>query len=354
MIKFAEAVLAWFDVHGRKSLPWQIAPTAYGVWVSEIMLQQTQVQTVVPYYVRFMARFPTLQDLARADRDDVLHHWSGLGYYARARNLHATACQVVRDFAGQFPETLSGLQALPGIGRSTAGAILALAGNKRYPILDGNVKRVLSRYHAVAGWPGSAAVEQRLWLHAEHHTPVDRVADYTQAMMDLGATVCTRSRPGCTTCPLVSDCQAYRLGTPTAFPQPRPAKRLPLRTTRCLLIQNGTGDVLLVQRPTAGLWGGLWTFPECGVDVDPVAWCRDALQCITEHRDEWEPVRHTFSHFQLDLVPVRLQLRRMPTRVMEDPGTLWYKFSAPATIGLAAPVAALLTRLRLLNEDATP
>ncbi|MGD1984639.1 MAG: A/G-specific adenine glycosylase, partial [Chromatiaceae bacterium] len=235
---FATRILAWFAQHGRKDLPWQRPTDPYRVWVSEIMLQQTQVGTVVPYFERFMHRFPTLSDLADATLDEVLHHWSGLGYYARARNLHAAARQVMVEHDGRLPTEIDRLQALPGIGRSTAGAVLSLACGQRQVILDGNVKRVLARHHAVDGWPGRTAVAKRLWSIAERLTPVQRVAEYNQAMMDLGATLCTRRRPSCDRCPVNDDCVARRQGDPHDYPGSKPQRRLPERTVRMLMVRR--------------------------------------------------------------------------------------------------------------------
>lgn len=241
---FAAAVLAWFDCHGRKDLPWQQQPTLYRVWVSEIMLQQTQVATVIPYFERFMARFPRVDLLAQAALDEVLALWSGLGYYARARNLHRTAGTIMSQHGGCFPTRFDQVVALPGVGRSTAGAILSLALGERHPILDGNVKRVLARYHALAGWPGKPKVAQRLWEIAETNTPETRVADYNQAMMDLGATLCRRIQPQCQQCPLASECRGYLLGKPMHYPSPRPKQALPERSTVMLMLRNSDGAVL--------------------------------------------------------------------------------------------------------------
>ncbi|MDQ2694431.1 MAG: A/G-specific adenine glycosylase, partial [Pseudomonadota bacterium] len=274
---FSRRVLDWHDRHGRKNLPWQQAPTPYRVWVAEIMLQQTQVATVIPYYRRFLARFPDIAALADAPLDDVLHLWSGLGYYARARNLHRAAV-ILRDrHGGELPLDFAALRALPGIGRSTAGAILAQAAGRRHAILDGNVRRVLARYHAVAGWPGQAAVNDALWEYAEGHTPHDRLAAYTQAMMDLGALVCTRRRPACAACPLAGGCQAHAQGRETDYPETRPRRQLPVRATRMLLLCAATGEVLLERRPPSGVWGGLWSFPECPPAADVAGWCRETL-----------------------------------------------------------------------------
>lgn len=261
MMTFADKVLVWFDQHGRKDLPWQQNPTPYRVWVSEIMLQQTQVATVIPYYERFMQRFPDVQTLADAPQDDVLKHWEGLGYYSRARNLHKTAQQVRDEYAGAFPTTLPSMEALAGIGRSTAAAILSLSHGQREAILDGNVKRVLARYHAIAGWSGEPRTLKQLWEHAEQHLPASRNADYTQAMMDMGATLCTRSKPLCLLCPLQDGCQAFQQGRPHDYPGKRPKKNLPEKSAIALLLRNHDGELLLQHRPPHRHLGRLMEFP---------------------------------------------------------------------------------------------
>ncbi|MGB1880849.1 MAG: A/G-specific adenine glycosylase, partial [Gammaproteobacteria bacterium] len=262
----AARVIAWFEQHGRRDLPWQHPRTPYRVWLSEIMLQQTQVQTVVPYFIAFTERFPSLPALAAADIDAVLHLWSGLGYYSRARNLHRAARLVVEQHDGELPDSVEALEALPGIGRSTAAAIVAQAWDRPAAILDGNVKRVLARYHAEPGWPGDSAVLRRLWTLAEAHLPTTRACDYTQAMMDLGATVCTRSRPACPACPLREDCSARASDSQTRYPGPRPRRTLPERQTTFLILIDDHNRLLLERRPPAGIWGGLWCFPELGGD----------------------------------------------------------------------------------------
>ena len=342
---FARRVLAWFEDHGRKDLPWQRAASPYRVWVSEIMLQQTQVGTVIPYYERFMARFPTVCELAAAPDDEVLHYWSGLGYYARARNLHRTARQVCEMLGGQFPDDLATMQSLPGIGRSTAAAILSLAKGQRAVILDGNVKRVIARYFAIAGWPGTAAVSNRLWALADSVTPPDRVAHYNQAIMDLGATVCSRSRPSCGACPLRNGCVAHRQGNPEAHPGRKPKKALPEKAVRMLLVCDPEGAVLIERRPPTGVWGGLWCLPETAVDTDPLDWCIDQLAEAAVLGRRLPARRHTFSHFHLDIEPIEILLDRPGSAVMEAHSRLWYNPKAPNSVGLAAPVARLLAEV---------
>jgi len=336
---FAGDLLTWFDDHGRKDLPWQQDTSPYRVWLSEIMLQQTQVSTVVPYFRRFTERYANVRQLAGAPLDAVLHLWTGLGYYARARNLHKTARIVTDEHGGRFPASVEALSALPGIGRSTAGAIVAIAHGQRAVILDGNVKRVLSRYHAVEGWPGRAPITARLWQHADQHTPASRIADYTQAIMDLGATLCTRSKPRCEECPLQTACQASQQGNPLDYPGKKPGKSLPVRSSMFLVMSNPAGEVLLTQRPATGLWGGLWTFPQCDPEADIARACAQA-GC---HALEWymdPPRRHSFSHYHLDYTPVRIRVEPH-SRVGETSG-IWYNPRKPATLGLPAPVAALL------------
>ena len=346
---FSGKLLAWFNCHGRTDLPWQINPTAYRVWVSEIMLQQTQVATVIPYYQKFMTRFPQVEALAATPLDDVLHFWSGLGYYARARNLHRAAGIVCRDHQGELPMQFTALAALPGIGRSTAGAILALSSGQRYPILDGNVKRVLSRVHALAGWYGNAAVSKQFWDLAERHTPPHDVAAYTQAIMDLGATLCTRHRPACARCPLQAQCAAFRSGTVADFPESKPRRALPVRELRVLLLRDAAGAVLLQRRPPVGIWGGLWSFPELPDDRDAQQWCRTQLHCRVRTIEEWPVLRHTFTHFHLDLRPLVARIENFDSVVMEQADQVWYNSAQPDRIGLAAPVARLLARLQTVT-----
>ncbi len=337
-------LLDWYDQYGRKNLPWQHHPTPYRVWVSEIMLQQTQVATVIPYYERFMQAFPTVESLAAAAPDDVLHLWTGLGYYARARNLHKTARLIASEHNGLFPRSVDTLSLLPGIGRSTAGAIMALGSGQRAVILDGNVKRVLTRVHCIEGWPDQLQVQKQLWLLAEQHTPSERCADYTQAIMDLGATLCARSKPACGLCPLQSRCEAHRQQRTADFPGRKPAKKLPVKTTYMLMyLDESRQSVLLEKRPPSGIWGGLWSFPETA-DLKEFA-PQLSAQFMLDNRtmQQWDRLRHTFSHFHLDIIPVLVPLGAEAVGVMEAERFHWYALRQPSRVGLAAPVKQLLS-----------
>lgn len=356
---FSRRVLAWFDQHGRKHLPWQQDINAYRVWLSEVMLQQTQVATVIPYFERFIARFPRVEDLAAAPLDDVLHLWTGLGYYARGRNLHACAKKVVTEYGGVFPRTVDALSSLPGIGRSTAGAIASIAYHEHAAILDGNVKRVLARHFAVEGWPAQSAVSETLWNLAEALTPKKRVNDYTQAMMDMGATLCTRSKPRCEACPLKERCVAYAQGNPQDYPGKKPKKTLPEKSIQFVVVRNPSGEVLLRQRPAEGLWGGLWGFIELPSEQDAVALIKSTLGELAS-AETWNTYRHTFSHFHLDISPVIVQLASSTTNVnnlnsacgFDDANPEqyhWYNPHHPSQIGLAAPVKKLLTQIAKLD-----
>lgn len=340
----APPLLAWHAHSGRHDLPWQQHISAYRVWVSEVMLQQTQVATVIPYFERFMARFPDVAALARAPLDVVLHHWSGLGYYSRARNLHRAAQRVVADFTGELPTDLDALQSLPGIGRSTAGAILALTLGKRLPILDGNVRRVLARYFALHGAPGVAAIERQFWALAEASTPQHEVAIYTQAIMDLGATVCVRRRPVCKVCPLQGECVAHLSGQEHALPTPRARAARPVRQVVMLLARRTDGAVLLERRPEQGIWGGLWCLPEFQSGEDARAFGAQRLL-----RSAFEPgfratLRHAFTHFELEISPLMARCEGF-AGVRDSPPSLWFDPAHPADVGLPAPVSALLAAL---------
>lgn len=340
---FADKVLSWFDAHGRKHLPWQQEVTPYKVWVSEIMLQQTQVTTVIPYFERFMESFPTVTALADAKQDDVLHLWTGLGYYARARNLHKAAQQIRDTHNGVFPDTLDDVMALPGVGRSTAGAVLSLSLKQSHPILDGNVKRVLARYYAIEGWPGVKSVENKLWQVAEAHTPGSRCHHYTQAMMDLGAMVCTRGKPDCDHCPLQTDCLAYAQGRQAEFPGKKPKKALPVKKT-LMVVPCFQRNVYLAQRPSSGLWGGLYGFIECESEQAG----RDALQTIGVDSLQWQPLtpfRHTFSHFHLDIEPVLAIASEPPSGRIQESKARWFDIDNTIEVGLAAPTKKIIKQV---------
>lgn len=335
---FQRALLDWFDHFGRRHLPWQQNINPYRVWISEVMLQQTQVATVVPYYQRFMVRFPTVSDLSAAAIDDVLVFWAGLGYYARARNMHKTA-QIIHQ-QGRFPDTLTALMALPGIGRSTAGAILSIAFHKAHPILDGNVKRVLTRYFAISGWPGNTDVQNQLWDLSAQMTPSDRIADYTQAIMDLGATICSRSKPACGLCPLSSGCRANLMQTPTAFPTAKKAKALPVKSL-IFMLAHTEQQVLLEKRPPNGIWGGLWSLPEFIDESAALSWCALNKLTVVEKALSVQQ-RHAFSHFHLDY---RAMIVKTPTSahyIQETDRLRWHNINQINQLGLAAPIKHLL------------
>lgn len=339
---FQGLVLTWFKQHGRKHLPWQQNITTYKVWISEIMLQQTQVTTVIPYFLRFIQHFPTVHDLAAAPIDAVLHLWSGLGYYARARNLHKTAQIIVNQYQGEFPSRIDLLQQLPGIGRSTAGAILAISQGQATPILDGNVKRLLCRFAGIEGWPGLAPVQNQLWQIAEYYMPTTNTAAYTQAMMDLGAMICTRGKPTCSQCPLQNHCLAYQQGKIQDLPYPKPTKALPIKTTQFILLEN-SGKFLLEKRPPVGIWGGLWSFPEYDDKEELNFWCQKNYQCLIGSTQILPCFRHTFSHYHLDITPILVKVTKLlPT--INDKEICWYE-SDKAIGGLAAPIKRLLEML---------
>jgi len=338
---FARRLVRWQVRHGRHDLPWQRTRNPYRIWLSEVMLQQTQVATVIPYYRRFLARFPNVRALATATLDDVLTQWSGLGYYTRARNLHAAAQAVVAEHRGRFPGTRPALQSLPGLGRSTAAAIAVFAFGEREAILDGNVKRVLARHFAVRGYPGEQRVATRLWALAESELPARNIEAYTQALMDLGAGVCTRKRPDCAACPLSKTCEAYARGKAELYPEARPRRKRPVRGTSMLLLLR-EGDVLLEKRPPTGVWGGLWCFPEIQPGSEKFA-------------GKTLPVlRHEFTHFTLDITPIVRYVESAALRVAE-PGQIWLPLEEALGAAVPAPVRKLLASLdsgSLLGEAA--
>ena len=349
MAKFSSNLLKWFKTSGRHDLPWQKNVNPYRVWVSEIMLQQTQVKTVVPYFESFMERFPTIDSLSSANIDQVLHLWTGLGYYARARNLHKTSIIIATELDGQFPDTIDELVSLPGIGRSTAGAILALSMNVRASILDGNVKRVLTRFFLVQGWPEQTKVRNQLWEIADRNTPLRNFSQYTQAIMDLGATVCKRSSPECLCCPLKSECKAYNSNQIQNYPTKKPKRLMPTRKVSMYIVKNELGEILLEQRPSKGIWGALYSFPEklptamlnenpesdkklCSIPALP------AENCLST-------IRHTFSHFHLEIQPKLVQVSKNEFKLNDSTHRVWYSLEKPASLGLAAPVKKLLAEL---------
>ena len=342
MSEFSQRIIAWQRQHGRHDLPWQNTRDPYAIWVSEIMLQQTQVGAVIPYYQRFMARFPDVVSLAAASEDDVLQHWSGLGYYSRARNLHAAAVQVMAGHAGRFPQSPEQLAELPGIGRSTAAAIAAFAYGHRAAILDGNVKRVLARHFGIDGWPGLPAVEKQMWQLAEQLLPPGEVESYTQGLMDLGATLCTRSRPTCHRCPLEADCVAHREGRVTELPTPKPRKALPERTVTLLLLRDGN-DILLEKRPAKGIWGGLWSLPEMETSADPQQAVRQRYGLQTEMRPAMPILTHTFTHFRLHITPQPLQVTQRMAHA--SPGIVWLDMEDALDAAVPTPVRTLLRQL---------
>lgn len=341
---FQQAVLNWYEHHGRKNLPWQQNLTAYRVWVSEIMLQQTQVATVVPYFENFIRQFPTVDALATADADKVMHLWTGLGYYSRARNLHKAAKIIVEQYDGQFPDKIDHLCLLPGVGRSTAGAIVSTAFNQRATILDGNVKRVLSRYAGITEWPGTKAVETRLWELADFYTPVTSCREYTQVIMDLGATICTRTKPACNACPVQQSCVAFASGNPVDFPGKKPKKAIPVRKGQLLLLQQPAGSIFLEKRPPAGIWGGLWSLPAYeGTLEDLTAECQRRYGLSIERITPLDTFRHTFSHFHYDITPVHATVAQSENQTRELIEHIWYDPQCPAKVGLPQPIKKLLS-----------
>jgi A/G-specific adenine glycosylase len=340
---FTYALLAWFNDYGRHDLPWQHPRDAYRVWLSEIMLQQTQVATVIPYFQRFVAQLPTLHDLAAADEDTVLALWSGLGYYRRARFLHKAAQLCMERHDGELPRDFDALAALPGIGRSTAGAILAQAYDLRFPILDGNVKRVLTRFHGIFGYPGERDVEKQLWQRADEHTPAKRTADYTQAIMDLGATMCVRKRPLCGACPVRSSCVAQRDNLTVELPTPKPSKAIPTRSTVMLILRDREGRVMLQRRGSQGVWSGLWSLPEA--EDNDNAWREAQRNARIEDAQSLAPFVHVFSHYRLQIQPLLFDNAAPALAIADNADLRWCAVAELPALGLPAPVRSLLTAL---------
>ncbi|NOT18527.1 MAG: A/G-specific adenine glycosylase [Sulfuriferula sp.] len=344
MTSFAHQLINWQQQHGRHDLPWQGSREPYRVWLSEIMLQQTQVATVIPYYQRFVASFPDLASLAAATQDEVLAHWSGLGYYSRARNLHAAAQKIQTDFGGEFPQAINDIVSLPGIGRSTAAAIAAFCFGARAAILDGNVKRVLTRQFGIAGYTGEKQIETKLWALAESLLPNQQVDNYTQALMDMGATLCTRSRPRCEVCPVAASCAALATQQVATLPTPKPKKAIPHKTTRIVILHHA-GRIWLQQRPPTGIWGGLWSFPELAMDADVLATCRDDWQLQIASAYELPAFKHVFTHFSLMITPHWVDVVRLPLTIQDNAGR-WLSIVDALQAAIPAPVRQVLVELQ--------
>lgn len=335
---FSKKLVAWQRRHGRKELPWQGSRDPYRIWLSEVMLQQTQVAAVKPYYERFLRRFPDVSSLASASEEEVLELWSGLGYYARARNLHAASQKIVSELGGRFPDSAAKIEGLPGIGRSTAGAIAAFAFGERAAILDGNVKRVLARQYGISGFPGKKSFEAKLWKLAESLLPKTNIQIYTQALMDLGATVCTKTKPDCSACPVRRTCIARKRSRVEDIPAPRPKKALPTRRSTWLLLLH-KGSILLERRPSAGLWGGLWTFPEAGPKN-----IGNAFGCEIKGVKKLKILEHGFSHFKLRIRPLLCEVSRISPRA-EESGRMWIDIEDAKGAAVPAPVRKLLGKI---------
>lgn len=335
--QFSKKLLLWYAKHGRHDLPWQKNPTPYRVWISEIMLQQTQVAAVIPYYHRFIKSFPTVKSLATATEDEVLSHWSGLGYYARARNIHKTAKMITEQYRGKFPNTVEALHQLPGIGKSTAGAIISFSFQKKAVILDGNVKRILARIFAIDKPINQLTTQDEMWDLAEQLTPEKNAHQYNQAIMDLGATLCTRTKPRCHDCPHSAQCQAYLQKQPTFYPIKTAKKIRPVKKTTMLVIQNNAGDILLLKRPSKGIWGGLWSFSENDND-QPIHSFRDhQLKYIAT----LPTLTHQFTHFTLQILPLRYSI----TSAIIADDLFWYTIGETLPIGIPTPVMNILKSL---------
>jgi len=343
--QFAANLLLWFDQFGRKDLPWQQDKTAYRIWISEIMLQQTQVKTVIPYFLKFMDYFPNIHSLATAEQGDVLHLWTGLGYYARARNLHKTAQIIYQQHDGIFPDKLDQLQLLPGIGRSTAAAILSFAYAQHQAILDGNVKRILCRYYRVKGWSGQTKIQQQLWALIEPISPKIRCAEFNQALMDLGSSLCSRSKPQCLQCPLNNACAAYLSQQTADYPYPRPKKKKPQRKAFLLMISNGSNELLLEQRPQQGIWGGLWSFPQCDTPEEIQLWL-DQQHFISHKKINMQTeFKHSFSHFDLLITPVHIQIKQH-YQIHDNKHFLWFNKQKPLKLGMPTPITKLISEYK--------
>ena len=340
--QFSNNIISWYQQHGRKTLPWQQNRTPYRVWVSEIMLQQTQVTTVIDYYLRFMDAFPTVNDLAVAPIDEVLKLWTGLGYYARARNLHKAANTVVNEFGGEFPTCIEQIQTLPGIGRSTGAAILSLALNQPHPILDGNVKRIIARCFTVDGWYGQAKVLKQMWTIVEDLSPTKDIQPYNQALMDIGSAICTRSKPKCELCPVADFCIANKASKTAEYPHKKPKKDKPVKSQWWpILICDG--KVMLNQRPPSGIWGGLYSFSDFESEAQLTNYCHEN-QLVTNNTKHLEPMVHIFTHFQLNIQPIviELELGGKHSQIADNNMQIWHPIGNEPAFGVPTPVVKLL------------
>jgi A/G-specific adenine glycosylase len=342
MSDFSKRLIEWQAIHGRHDLPWQNTTDPYAIWVSEIMLQQTQVNAVIAYYAKFMARFPTIESLASAEQETVLQYWSGLGYYSRARNLHRAAQIVVEEFSGEFPQDFATVQTLPGIGRSTAAAIVSFAFDQIQTILDGNVKRVLARHFLIKGWPNSPVVATQMWALAESLLPSSQMVAYTQGLMDLGATICTRSKPKCEICPVKPSCQANAIQKTHLLPTPKPKKVIPHKETTMLIFRKGK-EILLEKRPQTGIWAGLWSFPEISMTEIASEVAQEKFKLCVEAEEPLGIVQHVFTHFKLAITPQPLHLIGQHSTI--PPGYLWLSIDEAIGAALPTPVRNILLSL---------
>ena len=353
---FSQKLLKWFQKHGRKNLPWQKNKTPYRVWLSEIMLQQTQVNTVIPYYLKFIKSFPDITSLANAPQDEVLHLWTGLGYYARARNLHKTAQIICNEHAGKFPDSSEALQSLPGIGRSTAGAILSFANGQNHAILDGNVKRILARHYLIEGWTASSKTQKKLWTLIEKITPEKHCDDFNQALMDLGSSLCSRSKPQCQQCPLNTSCKAYKSNLTKCYPTPKAKTIKPEKSTYLLMIMPEMNKILLEQRPQQGIWGGLWSFPQCQT-LDDIHYWLDNKQFKTMGEMEFYPeFRHSFTHFHLNITAVKILIKTPEVFTIHEGlnnNFVWYQPSKALKLGMPTPITKLISQIVSINKNTT-
>lgn len=345
---FSQLLLDWYDQHGRKDLPWQSPRSPYRVWVSEIMLQQTQVQTVIPYFNRFMEHFPDVFLLANAEEDEVLSLWSGLGYYSRARNLHNTAKIICNQYNGVFPEEQHILVQLPGIGLSTAAAIVSQAFNKPAAILDGNVKRVLSRFFLIEGWPEQTQVKKKLWELASSCMPNQRCADYTQAIMDLGATCCTNKNPQCSRCPVQNHCLAFQNKKQHLYPTKKIKKQRPILSQQFLVLHNEQNQVYLEKKPPTGLWGGLWCLPSINNQTCPIQHIQLCYKLQGESPKLITRFKHSFSHFHLEITALSIRIQSTNNFISESSGQ-WFTKETWPTLGLAKPTTLILSKLMESN-----